>query len=200
MPRHRPAGGEAVLVSFWHIIRCDIHHLVAAVGGCLEASEYPSVRPDWLVEVVPAYSSLLVRYKPERIRYADLVQRLQQLTEDTGQGHRISPRRIEIPVIYGGADGPDLKFVAKYVDMTTDEVIEIHSRPVYTVYMLGFTPGFCYLGDLPPRLAVPRRETPRLHLPAGAVAIGGAQTGVYSLDNSPGGWRWIGRTNTALWD
>jgi len=103
-------------------------------------------------------------------------------------------------VRYGGRDGPDLGWVAERVGMSADEVIAAHSAPTYVVYMLGFMPGFCYLGDLPERLAVERLPTPRLALPAGAVAIGGRQTGVYSLDNSPGGWRWIGRTPVRMWD
>lgn len=191
-----PAGDEAVLIQFGVSINRRVQRRVHGFIASLELGG----RPEWLVELVPAYSSLLVRYEPDRITYPALLQTLRTLATHAYHDEPPLPNRVEIAVHYGGADGPDLAFVAAHCGMSESDVIRLHSEPVYVVYMLGFTPGFCYLGDLPPQLVVPRRATPRLTLPAGAVAIGGTQTGVYSLDNSPGGWRWIGRTDVSLWD
>ncbi|BCL76138.1 hypothetical protein JHS3_18740 [Jeongeupia sp. HS-3] len=108
-------------------------------------------------------------------------------------------KRVEIPVVYGGEDGPDLAHVAEQAGLSCDEVIDRHAGGDYVVYCLGFLPGFAYLGGLDPALACPRRATPRLSVPAGAVAIGGAQTAVYPLA-SPGGWQLIGQTDALLFD
>jgi KipI family sensor histidine kinase inhibitor len=110
-----------------------------------------------------------------------------------------APREIVIPVVYGGADGPDLAEVARHAGMTADEVVAAHSGAAYDVFFLGFQPGFAYLGGLPPALATPRRDTPRVRVPAGSVGIGGAQTGIYPAA-SPGGWNLIGRTAVTLFD
>ena len=196
-PRVVPAGDEAVLVEFGQEIRRDLNLRVRALAHRLTAGHGPR----WVLEVVPAYASLLVYYDPDRAGgYEPVRDVLLELAAEDAKVELPAPRRVEIPVRYGGEDGPDLEWVAQRVGMTPAEVVTVHSQPVYVVYMLGFLPGFCYLGDLPLELAVERRPTPRLALPAGAVAIGGRQTGVYSLDNSPGGWRWIGRTRMRLWD
>ena len=102
-------------------------------------------------------------------------------------------RVVEIPVAYGGEFGPDIGFVAEYNGLTVEEVVEIHSKPLYRVYMLGFVPGFAYLGGMDERITTPRLEKPRLKVPAGSVGIAGKQTGWYAIE-SPGGWRLIGRT------
>jgi len=107
------------------------------------------------------------------------------------------PRIVEIPVSYGGVHGPDIGVVAKHSGLGPDEVIAIHSGTDYPIYMIGFTPGFCYLGGLDAQIATPRRETPRTHLPGGSVGIAECQTGVYPVD-SPGGWQIIGRTPLRL--
>lgn len=198
-PRTAPVGDEAVLVEFGRTIDRDTHRRVQALVSTLAAR----ADADWLRGVVPAYSSVLVHYDPERVDYAKLEGMLLTCAVEIGCGAASAfgtGRLVEIPVHYGGEHGPDLEWVAEHVGMTQQEVIESHSAPTYVVYMLGFSPGFCYLGDLPAELSVPRRRTPRLGLPAGAVAIGGRQTGIYSLDGSPGGWRWIGRTPLKLWD
>jgi len=111
----------------------------------------------------------------------------------------LSSRRIDIPVEYGGAAGPDLDEVARHTGLSPSEVVQMHSAATYTVYSLGFLPGFAYLGGLHPRLATPRRREPRLAVPAGSVGIGGEQTGVYP-SSSPGGWHLIGRTSLQLFD
>ncbi len=114
-----------------------------------------------------------------------------------GEASEPPPRTVEIPVCYGGEFGEDLAFVAEHADLTPDEVIEIHSGAEYLVYMLGFAPGFPYLGGMPERITAPRRDSPRLKIPAGSVGIAGSQTGVYPIE-TPGGWRLIGRTPLAL--
>jgi inhibitor of KinA len=104
---------------------------------------------------------------------------------------------VELPVFYGGDHGPDMAFVAEHSKMSPEEVAALHASAEYLVHAIGFTPGFPYLGGLPEALRTPRRDTPRARVPAGSVAIGGAQTGVYSVE-SPGGWQIIGRTPVRL--
>lgn len=198
-PRIVPAGDEAVLIELNRTIDRLVNRRVHRLAQLL----YDEPGGGWLREIVPAYSSLLVYYDPDLIEYRQLFQRLRDaVTRVLDMDVRDAPagRLVNIPVRYGGDDGPDLEWVADRLGMTPAEVVDAHSAPTYVVYMLGFTPGFCYLGDLPDTLAVERLATPRLALPAGAVAIGGRQTGIYSLENSPGGWRWIGRTETRLWN
>lgn len=213
--RISPAGDEAVLVEFGDVIDRKVNARVRGLSALLERSAAPGVPDgqspvarsspgsppsDWLLETVPAYASLLIRYSPERIDYNELIHTVERLAKQARAADAPPGRLVEVPVRYGGEDGADLAFVAEHAGLSEADVIAMHSGASYVVYMLGFTPGFCYLGDLPEPLWTPRRETPRLALPAGAVAIGGAQTGIYSLDNSPGGWRWIGRTPLPLWD
>ena len=109
------------------------------------------------------------------------------------------PRRIEVPVRYGGEKGPDLEFVASHCGLRVEDVIRIHNERIYTIYMMGFTPGYPYMGKLDDRLIMPRLETPRTRVPAGTVAIAGLQTGIYSIE-SPGGWQLIGWTPLKLFD
>jgi len=109
------------------------------------------------------------------------------------------PRTVKIPVSYGGQDGPDLEDVARHCGLSAARVIDLHTAPLYLVYFLGFSPGFPYLGGLPGELATPRLATPRKRVPAGSVAIGGSQTGIYPME-SPGGWRIIGRTSMLLFN
>ncbi|MBO8142285.1 MAG: 5-oxoprolinase subunit PxpB [Firmicutes bacterium] len=191
-----PAGDEAILVEFGRRISRDLFRRVRGLADELSGP----ARPAWVREVVPAYGSVLVYYDPDRVAFAAATEQLRSLAEEAAARELPPARPVEVPVRYGGVDGPDLEWVARRTGLSPAEVVELHSRPVYVVYMLGFLPGFCYLGDLPPEIAVERLPTPRLALPAGAVAIGGQQTGIYSLDNSPGGWRWIGRTRLRLWD
>jgi inhibitor of KinA len=116
-----------------------------------------------------------------------------------GQAARRKARVIDIPVRYGGADGPDLTEVAEHCGLTPEEVVRIHCSALYTVHMIGFMPGFPYLGGLDPRIAAPRKAEPRMRVPAGSVGIAGRQTGIYPLE-SPGGWQLIGRTDIRLFD
>lgn len=150
-------------------------------------------------ELVPGYASLLVYYDCLQVDYAQVetwvIQRLAAL-EFLGEK---PARRVEIPVQYGGDHGPDLQAVAQAHGLTPEDVIRIHSQRDYLVYMMGFTPGFPYLGEMDPQLATPRLSTPRSRVPAGSVGIAGEQTGIYPVD-SPGGWRIIGWTAQRLFD
>lgn len=152
-----------------------------------------------VVNVHPAYASILIDFDPRQIRHLDVARAAHDLFAQAASAPPPEPRTIEIPVTYGGEAGPDLNDVAALTGHTSEEVVALHSGAAYLVYFLGFSPGFPYLGGLPESLAAPRLETPRRRVPAGSVAIGGRQTGVYPMA-SPGGWRIIGHTALRLFD
>jgi len=153
-----------------------------------------------IYETVPTYCTVTIHYAPEVIRFNELKSRLIEMLESDTASEDIGVADvIEIPVLYGGEYGPDLDFVAEHNGLTPAEVIEIHSRPEYLLYMLGFTPGFPYLGGMDERIATPRLTSPREKIPAGSVGIAGKQTGVYPMD-TPGGWQIIGRTPVPLYN
>jgi KipI family sensor histidine kinase inhibitor len=148
---------------------------------------------------VPTFRSLLVHYDPRIARASSIQAELAGL--DLGEAGDIdAPRRIwQLPTLYGGEAGPDLADTARLLGMTEDEVVAIHAASTYRVYVLGFLPGFAYLGDLDPRLELPRLAKPRIRVPPGSVAIAQSMTGVYPLE-SPGGWRLIGNTPVRFFD
>jgi KipI family sensor histidine kinase inhibitor len=152
-----------------------------------------------VTNVHPAYASILIDFDPRRIRHRDIERAATDLFAQAADAPLPEPRTVEIPVTYGGGDGPDLEAVAALTGHTPDEVVALHSGTEYLVYFLGFSPGFPYLGGMPESIAAPRLETPRRSVPAGSVAIGGRQTGVYPIC-SPGGWRIVGRTPLRLFD
>jgi len=189
--KFKPLGDSALLIFFGEVIDEEINERIHSLARAIERANF-----EWLVEVVPAYSSLAVLYNPALIDFESAKRAVEEV-ELTSE--RFEGKLVEIPVVYGGEYGPDLEFVAEYNGLTPDEVIEIHSRPVYRVYFLGFLPGFAYLGGMDDRIATPRLEKPRLKVPAGSVGIAGKQTGIYPLE-SPGGWRLIGRTPLRLFN
>jgi KipI family sensor histidine kinase inhibitor len=151
-----------------------------------------------VVEVVPGMNNVTIVFDPLQADSAALAQQLEttwklEVTADVGT------TEIEIPVHYGGVDGPDLADLAQRLNLSVDEVVKRHTQAEYIVYFLGFQPGFAYLGGLDPSLHAPRRAEPRLEVPAGSVGIGGAQTGIYPAA-SPGGWQLLGRTDLKLFD
>ena len=145
----------------------------------------------------PAYSSVLIKFDALKLRHDELQEALRGYIDRMQKAALPGPRLVEIPVCYGGEFGPDLKDVAELHGVTPAQVIERHAAPAYTVYFLGFVPGFAYLGDVQPELATPRLATPRRSVPAGSVGIAGRQTGVYPI-STPGGWRLLGRTALAM--
>jgi len=150
-----------------------------------------------ITNVHPAYASILIDFDPLRTGHRAVERAAEALFAQAVATPLPEPRIVEIPVVYGGEYGPDLEAVAALTGHTPDAVVALHSSAEYLVYFLGFSPGFPYLGGMPESIAAPRLETPRRRVPAGSVAIGGRQTGVYPMA-SPGGWRIIGRTPLRL--
>lgn len=190
----KPLGDSTCLVQLGDRIDLATNQRVHALAVLIEAAPIPGV-----IETVPAYATLLVHYDPFKADYGEVANWIAGLVHRMEIKATRTPRRIEIPVCYGGESGPDLETVAANTGLFPAEVIHIHTQTEYTVYMMGFTPGFPYMGTLDPRLVLPRLETPRTRVPAGTVAIAGEQTGIYPLD-SPGGWHLIGHTSLRLFD
>ena len=188
------AGDSAINLEFGNVISEKTNGIIRAAAQTLEADPI-----DGVIELVPTFCSLMVVYNPCVIGYDELTSqvrgKLRGLVAATGGIHRV----VKIPVCYGGDFGPDLSDVAEHAGMSVEEVIAIHSGHDYLIDMLGFLPGFAYLGGLDERLHTPRLATPRTRIEPGAVGIGGAQTGIYPLA-SPGGWRIIGRTPVRPYD
>ena len=196
--RFLPAGDSAIAVEFGREIDLNINNQVAAMRTVIEAA-IDEGKIKGIVELVPTYGSLLVVYDQLAVGYAGLIEQLKILAEGL-EGVEIPDREVvEIPVVYGGEYGPDLGIVAQLNSLSEDEVIKRHSEAEYPIYMLGFVAGFPYLGGMDKSIAAPRKQTPRLKIPAGSVGIAGQQTGIYSVE-SPGGWQIIGRTPLKLYD
>jgi len=193
-PRFLPAGDLGLLVEFGDKIDPEINQKVRKIFLTLE-----KVAIDGITEAVPTYRSILIFYDPSKISFGQLQQEILNIDQKLEEVTIPPPETIEIPVLYGGEYGPDLDFVAQHNGLTPEEVIEIHTSGTYLIYMIGFTPGFPFLGGLSERLFTPRLKTPRAVVPAGSVGIANNQTGIYPID-SPGGWQLIGRTPIKLYD
>lgn len=193
-PRIVPLGDSTVLVQLGDEIDLTINQHVHALANLIITSSLNGV-----IEVVPAYATLLVHYDPLLLSFTQMKAHLHAQISQMEEIESRKPRRIEVPVRYGGELGPDLEFVASHCGLRVENVIRIHSGKIYTVYMMGFTPGYPYMGKLDDALITPRLETPRTRVPAGTVAIAGSQTGIYSIE-SPGGWQLIGWTPLKLFD
>ena len=193
-PRIVPLGDSTVLVQFGDEIDLTINQRVHALANLIAASSINGI-----IETVPAYATLLVHYDPLILSFTQIKAHLHTQISQMEKVESRKPRRIEVPVRYGGEEGPDLEFVASHCGLRVEDVIRIHSEKIYTVYMMGFTPGYPYMGKLDDMLIMPRLEMPRTRVPAGTVAIAGSQTGIYSID-SPGGWQLIGWTPLKLFD
>ena len=193
-PRFLPAGDKALSVELGNSITPEINRRVRNLFLAIENQRIPGI-----VDLVPTYRSLLVYYDPLRLTLSKLEERLAALEQHLDQAAVKPPEVVEIPTLYGGEHGPDLGHVAEHNGLTPEEVIQIHSGTDYLVYMMGFTPGFPYLGGMSERIATPRLQTPRTVIPAGSVGIAEQQTGVYPVE-SPGGWQLIGRTPVQLFD
>jgi inhibitor of KinA len=193
-PRFLLAGDKGLLVEFGVAIDPEINQKVRQIFLSIEKAPIEGV-----TEVIPTYRSILIFYDPfttgPKIVEKEILGREDKLDEQEIP----PPETIEIPVVYGEDFGPDLEFVASHNNLSPEEVIEIHTSGTYLIYMLGFTPGFPFLGGLSEELFTPRLENPRQLVPAGSVGIANNQTGVYPID-SPGGWRLIGKTPVKLYE
>lgn len=189
-----PLGDKAITVQFENSISLEVHSKVLAFTRLLDELKVKGIS-EW----VPAFSSVTIYYDPLIISYSEMISILESNREKISSPSSNKKNIVEIPVCYGGEFGPDLEEVAKHSKLSPEEVIQIHSSKDYLVYMIGFAPGFPYLGGMDERIATPRRITPRKKVIAGSVGIAGPQTGIYSL-TSPGGWQIIGRSSLCLFD
>lgn len=193
-PIFRVYGDQGLLMEFGSCISPKVHEVVRSMAIALEQKTLVGV-----VEFVPTYRGIIVHYDALTTSFKELKTSLSEIFIDLSSVKVPSPQILEIPVCYGGEFGPDLEFVASSHDMSIEEVIKIHSEQEYLIYMIGFTPGFPFLGGLPEILHTPRLESPRKKVVAGSVGIANDQTGVYPID-SPGGWQLIGRVPIKLFD
>jgi len=187
-PRVLPCGDSAIAVEFGDSVDPRLQERVLGMDRELAEARLPGV-----IEAVPTYRSLLVHFDPLRVDPEALARVLQEMACRAPRPPRRQPVRWQVPVVYGGAHGEDLETLAAEKGMSPAAFVDLHSARVYVVCMIGFMPGYTYLGGLDPRLAAPRLAEPRTCMPAGSVAIGGVQTSIGSME-SPSGWRLIGRT------
>lgn len=191
-PTFKPVGERALLVEFGDSISLRTVGILRQVMDALDRIHHPGIR-----DCIQGYTSLLILYDPLKMDLQELKKlivgiHLEELPPEQG-------RLIRVPVCYGGEMGPDLGFVASYNSISPEEVIQLHTSTLFTVFMMGFTPGFSYMGIVPEKIRAPRLESPRLSVPEGSVGIAESQTGIYP-SKSPGGWRLIGRTPLKVFD
>jgi len=187
-------GDRGLLVEFGDEISREINEKVRRMALVVQ----DDIR-EGIVEVVPTYRSLLITYNPLLLPVEDLKKRLKRIEEGLQQAPLPEPKLTRIPAVYGGHYGHDLEEVARYHQISPEKVIQLHCSKPYLIYMIGFMPGYPYMGELPEELVTPRLKTPRLVVPKGSVAIAQRQTGIYSME-SPGGWQILGRTPVELFD
>ena len=188
------AGDASILIEFGKEISPEINQRISAVVQLMKEQHI-----EGLVDMIPAFCSLLINYDPRVISYEEIRERVERLIKVDIKSENGKKKVFEIPVCYGGEYGPDLANIAAHAGLSEEEVIEIHSSQDYLIYMLGFLPGFTYLGGLDERIHTPRLANPRIKINAGSVGIGGSQTGIYPVD-SPGGWQLMGMTPVKTYD
>jgi inhibitor of KinA len=188
------AGDSALIVEFDERIDPEVNARAIACAEAIQAARVAGVR-----DIVPTYRSVAVYFDPLRTDHDALIGCLEREAASCTPAAAVQRTRVRIPVCYGGELGPDLTGVASFVRMAESDVVRLHADAIYRVFMLGFVPGFAYLGVVDERIAMPRRATPRVRVPAGSVGIAGGQTGVYSAE-TPGGWQLIGRTPVKPFD
>jgi inhibitor of KinA len=193
-PVFRPMGDRSFLVELGETIAPDVNRRVQRLMLQLRQARLPGVR-----ELAPGYRSLLVVFDPLTVPPAELQARIAEVARQPGGLEAAPAKLVTVPVFYGGEYGPDLEWVAGRLGISPDDVVRLHTATLYRVYMIGFTPGYPYMGELPESLAVPRRSTPRTRVPQGSVGIAQRQTGIYPVE-SPGGWQIIGWTPIELFD
>ncbi len=191
-PHFRLSGDRALLVDYGEGIDLSVNEKVLAISSLVRQNP-----PRGVQAVVPAYRSFAVLYDPLLTEPDILKREISSIENYHNNALRPEMQIVSIPVCYGDEWGPDIDIVSSHTGLKTEEIIHIHSSREYPVYMIGFTPGFCYLGGMDERLKTPRRETPRVSIPAGSVGIAEMQTGMYPVE-SPGGWQIIGKTPLRL--
>lgn len=210
MLKYFPSGDSALIVKAGDQISVEINQTIRRLLARVEME-----RISGITDFIPSYNELMICFNPSLTEYHKLLEIIRSLEPAIADIHLPPSALIEVPVLYGGKiiyseirssgenvsdnTGPDLEDVARFNKLSIDDVIQIHSSATYLVYMLGFTPGFCYLGGMDSRIAMPRKETPRLKIPEGSVGIADQQTGIYPIE-SPGGWQLIGKTPLKLFD
>ncbi|WP_372714251.1 5-oxoprolinase subunit PxpB [Ilyobacter sp.] len=188
------AGDSSIVIEFGNEISKDINRELRNLTDALDNLNY-----DFIREIVPTYRSIIVHYDSLKISFEKLKEKIVEAGNTKRDSEEKKINIVEIPVLYGEEAGPDLEEVAKHNGLSIEDVIKIHSSGEYLIYMLGFTPGFPYLGGMDEKIATPRLAKPRLKIPAGSVGIAGSQTGIYPME-SPGGWQLIGKTPLDLFD
>jgi inhibitor of KinA len=189
-----PAGDAALILKAGEDISLATNTFIRQLYAAIEKLQIHGI-----TEMVPTFNELTIYYDSALIRLNELKQSLQNLEKTAAAVELPKGWLWQIPVLYGGDEGPDLVELAKHVKLDIEYVISLHTAVDYYVFMLGFTPGFCYLGGLDNRIACPRKQTPGLKISAGSVGIAGNQTGIYPIA-SPGGWQIIGETPIRLFD
>jgi len=192
--RYLLMGDRGLLLEFGDEISHEVNGKVRRMALAIQAEAIEGI-----IETVPTYRSLLVIYNPLILLLDQLKKKVQKIEADLQETPLPEPKLTRIPAVYGGIYGPDLEFVGEYHKISSEEVIRLHCSQPYFIYMIGFMPGYPYMGELPDGLVVPRLKTPRLSVPKGSVAIAQKQTGIYPME-SPGGWQIIGRTPIELFD
>jgi inhibitor of KinA len=193
-PTFRIMGDRALLVEVGDEINPLVNRKVRELFLKLDGEAVKGVK-----DLVPCYRSVMVVYDPLEISLSSLREKVIRLSREAKESPLPEPKILEVPVVYGGRFGPDLQWVASFHGIPVEEVVRYHTQPFYHVYMIGFTPGFPYLGEVPKAIETPRRETPRTLVPRGSVAIAQKQTGIYTVQ-SPGGWHILGWTPLKLFD
>ena len=189
-----PSGDRAVTVYLGNSIDPQTSQRVLSLVKNLDDQRSKNI-----LDIVPAYASVLILYNPLKISMSDLSIMIEKAASHQGTVKESTGKMLEIPVLYGGEYGPDMNFIEECTQFSEKEIISIHSKTLYRAYMIGFTPGFPYLGTLDSKLHIPRRKTPRNAIPEGSVAIAEGQTGIYPVE-SPGGWHVIGKTPLNLFN
>lgn len=187
-------GEEGIRIVFGNTVSADVHEKVRRYYFFLK-----SLRLQEIIDIIPSFTTCIIHFNDQLTDFDTLIAHLREKEGDLQKIDIPTPVSHTIPVMYGGQYGPDMEFVCSYAGLAPDEIIEIHAGTVYTVFAVGFMPGFPYMGTLDKRLFVPRLETPRLKVNEGSVGIAQYQTGIYSFE-SPGGWRIIGKTDRMLFD
>jgi inhibitor of KinA len=187
-----PFGDAALVIEFGKDTSPEIRQRMRAVAATLQTSPFKG-----FVEAVPAFTSITVLYDLQKITYSEAEAYLSEMLKVIPEADLRAERTVEIPVCYAEAFAPDLKALAAYLNLSVQDIIDLHTQPLYEVAMIGFVPAFPYLIGLPEELYAPRHASPRLAVPAGSVGLAGKQTGIYPLE-TPGGWQLIGRTPIQL--